>query len=107
MLVRAIKPFDKKQPGTVFDTTSFHASELIRNGMAVEHKMKAPPANKMAATPQNKGSVDAGKAPAAGVDQPSSVSQAAPVSPSPTSNTSASGARPTLRLRKPRAKRSQ
>lgn len=104
MLVRAIKPFDKKMPGTVFDTTSFHAAELIRNGMAVEHKMQKPPANKMAATSQNKGAPDAVKPPAAGVVQPSSVSQAAQVSPSQTSNMSATGTRPTLRLRKPRAK---
>lgn len=106
MLVRAIKPFDKKHPGTVFDTTSFHAAELIRNGMAVEHKMRTPPVNKTAATPQNKGAPEAGKAPADGVELPSSVSPAALVSPLPTSSTSAAGARPTLRLRKPRAKRS-
>lgn len=106
MLVRAIKPFDRKQPGTVFDTTVPHAAELIRNGMAVEHKMQKPAANKMAQTPQNKGATDAGKAPAAGVDAPSSASQAAQVSTLPMPITSASGARPTLRLRKPRAKRS-
>lgn len=104
MLVRAIKPFDKKLPGTVFDTTSFHAAELIRNGVAVEHKMRQPPANKAAPTPQNKGATDAGKAPDAGVVLPSSVSQVDPASPLPTSSTSAAGARPTLRLRKSRAK---
>lgn len=106
MLVRAIKPFDKKHPGTVFDTTSTHAAELIRNGLAVEHKMRTPPLNKMAATPQNKGAPDAGKAPADGGVQPSSVLPAAQVSALPTSSTSVSGARPTLRLRKPRVKRS-
>lgn len=107
MLVRAIKPFDKKDPGTVFDTTSTHAAELIRNGLAVEHKMRQAPLNKAAPTPQNKGApADAGKAPDDGGDPPSSALPAVPASLPPTSSTSASGARPTLRLRKPRVKRS-
>ncbi len=106
MLVRAIKPFDKKMPGTVFDTTSFHAAELIRNGLAVEHKMRTAPVNKMAPTPQNKSAPEAGKAPDDGAGLPSSVSPVDQASPLPTSSTSASGARPTLRLRKPRVKRS-
>jgi hypothetical protein len=110
MLVRAIKPHKAPhkmvQAGEVFDMNPALAAELIRNGLAVEHKMKTPPANKAAPTPQNK--ADAGKAPAAGEDQPLSASPVAQASPLPTPTPSDDGAtRPILKLRKPRAKRSQ
>jgi hypothetical protein len=110
MLVRAIKPHKAPhkmvQAGEVFDMNVAQAAELIRNGLAVEYKMKTPPANKAAPTPLNK--ADAGKAPAAGEDRPLSALPAAQVSPFPTLTPSADGAtRTTLKLRKPRAKRSQ
>lgn len=106
MLVKALRPFDKRSVGDVFDVDTRLAQELIRNGLVVTHKMQSAPSNKAAPTPQNKGG-DAGKALAAGADQPSSVSQAAQASPSTMPTPSADGAqRPVLKLRKPRAKRS-
>lgn len=106
MLVKAIKPFDKKAVGQVFDATPIFANELIRNGLAVAHKMQSAPSNKAAPAAQNKGA-DMGKAPADGEAPQSSASQAAPASLPPTASPSETGAtRPTLRLRKSRAKRS-
>lgn len=106
MLVRAVKPFDKHSVGHVFDATPTRASELMRSGLAVAHKMQSAPSNNAAPAVQNKGA-DMGKAPADGEAPQSSASRAAQASQPPTASPSEPGAtRPTLRLRKSRAKRS-
>lgn len=113
MLVEARRPFKAPhkmvQVGERFHAQDVLAKDLIHSGLVVACKAAQAPQNKMAATPQNKATApDAGKAPAVGVVQPSSVSPAAQASPEPTAQPSETGAkRPTLRLRKPRAKRSR
>lgn len=104
MLIKVVKPFNKLQVGDVFDDPN--GRDYVLNGLAVEVKMGATPQNKMARTPENK--AEAGKAPADGEAQPSSVSQAAQASPQTTATSSRDGGkRPILRLRKKRVKQSQ
>lgn len=112
MLVEVRKPFKAPhkmvQVGERFHAQDLYAKDLIRNGLVAECKAAQVPHNKMAATPQNKAAHDVGKAPAVGVVQPSSVLPAAPASQQPTAELSNDGVkRPTLSLRKPRAKRSR
>lgn len=110
MLVRVLKPFKAPhkmvQPGEVFDADTFIAKDYIAAGIAVAFqtpnrivKMRPAPMNKMQPAPLNKAS-EAGKALAAGADQPSSVSQAAQALPSETLKPSVS--RATLKLKKVR-----
>lgn len=104
MLIKAVRPFQKRQVGEVFDVEGQTARDYIRNGLAVEVKNGKTPLNKMAAKPENK-SIDAGKAPADGEVQQSSASQAAQALVPPTVLPSVDGVkRPILRLR---AKRSR
>lgn len=120
MLVEVRKPFKAPhkivQVGERFHAEDLTARDWIRNGLVVDCKSARTPQNKMKAPPigerfqqliENK-TADAGKAPAVGEAQLSSVSQAAQVSQQTTVPQSETGEkRPTLRLRKPRAKRSQ
>lgn len=112
MLVEVRKPFlaphKMVQVGERFHAEDLIANDWIRNGLVINSKSAKTPLNKMAYAPQNKSALDAGKAPAVGEDQPSSVSQAAQASQQQIAESSIAGAkRTTLRLRKPRAKQSR